>query len=263
MLTIWCSTSIKIKPIIESVSSNPRRHLGSFLYSPSFSVPDQPPLRRNKCDFGVTPNLLPAFTNENQLNCTYTVRVSRTWLADSVREAIWKERYLWGSGIYTDDSDPVAAAFHSGFIKAAWPDGTDTELLENIIKEQNPKIDFVENVPPSPISPPADMDLHITLLVLPTLTSYKSTARFGIRSRDWPESEDDRGRHDGVSFAVLNCEWVDEGSSRGIARGGKARRERLKARLGGQKEEMTWGHTFPREDWAAGSSNRPRLIADL
>lgn len=217
-------------------------------------------MRRSKVNFSVAPNLLPSFTQEDQLNCTYTVRVSRTWLNDSIREVIWKERFLWGSGIYTDDSDPMAAAFHSGFIKAAWPEGTDIELLESIIKEQNPKIDFVENVPPSPMIPPSNRDLHITLLVLPTLESYKSTTRFGIRSRDWPESGDDRGRHDGVSFAVLNCEWVDEGGSRGKERGGKARKERLLAKLGSQGEVTPRGYQFQERDWSTGLLNRLRVI---
>lgn len=225
-------------------------------------MPDQASSRRSKVNFSVTPNLLPSFADDDQINCTYTIRVSRTWLTDSVREAIWKERFLWGSGIYTDDSDPMAAVFHSGFVKASWPDGTDTDLLETIIKEQNPKIDFAENVPPWPKVPPADMDLHITLLVLPTLESYKSTTRFGIRSRDWPESQEDRGRHDGVSFAVLNCEWVDEGGSRGEERGGRARRERLKAKLRNQTEIMPRGFSRQEGDWSVSMTNRLRMIED-
>ena len=74
--------------------------------------------------------------------------------------------------------------------------------------------------------------MHITLLVLPTLEYYGASTRFGVGSRDWPENGHG-ARHDGVSFAVLSCEWIDEGSGRGEERSGAARRERLRQRLRG------------------------------
>ncbi|KAL9115156.1 MAG: hypothetical protein Q9227_000950 [Pyrenula ochraceoflavens] len=224
-------TNIKIRSIIDAVSDRPRRHLGSHCYQPVFSIPDHtPPFSKQKVGLNIDPALFPPYSDEAQLNCTYTIRVSREWLRRDIQEAICRRRFLWGSGVYTDDSDPIAAAIHSGFLKATWPDGVDPELLENIIQEQNPTIDFAENVPTSPMTLPPYMDLHITLLVLPTLEGYESTSRFGIKSRNWPE-EENGARHDGVSFAVLNCKLVDEGSSRGEERSGWARRERLREKL--------------------------------
>lgn len=171
--------------------------------------------------------MLPSFRNAEMSNCTYTVRVSRTWLRRNEREAICAERFLWGSGIFTDDSDPVAAAIHSGYIKGAWGDWADAALLEQIVREQNPKIDAgQENVPEEPIEPLSGMDLHITLLALPQLERYEPTVRNGVSSRVWPEKPKD-APHDGASFLVLNCEWVDEGAERGKARTGAARRQRL------------------------------------
>lgn len=219
---------IKIRPVVNVAAKNPRRHLGCFLYSPRISVPDLHTPTRTKLAVSIRPNLIPSFRDSLQVNCTYTVRVSRSWLRHAERQAICAERYLWGSGIYTDDSDPVAAAVHSGFVKGAWGEWVDTALLEQVIKEQNPSIDVKENVPESPPDPPADTDLHITLLVLPQLEKYTESARYGVKSRTWPEEVKD-APHDGVSFMVLDCEWVDEGSARGQERSGAARRKRLQA----------------------------------
>ena len=213
---------------MDAAANNPRHHLGFFLYSPIISVPDLHTPVRTNINVSIRPNLIPSFKDPVQVNSTYTVRVSRTWLRDAEREAICAERFLWGSGIYSDDSDPVAAAIHSGFVKGAWNKWVDTTLLEQVIKEQNPSIDVKDNVPESPIAPLDGKDLHITLLVLPQLEKYAESVRYGVKSRTWPEEVKD-APHDGVSFMVLKCEWVDEGSGRGQERAGLARRKRLQA----------------------------------
>jgi Histone deacetylation protein Rxt3 len=219
---------IKISPVVNAAAKNPRHHLGFFLYSPVLSVPDLHTPVRTKLNVSIRPNIFPSFKDPLQSNCTYTIRVSRTWLRHAEREAICAERFLWGSGIYTDDSDPVAAAIHSGFLKGAWSEWVDTTLLEQVIKEQNPSIDVRDNIPETPIEPPDGKDLHITLLVLPQLEKYAESVRYGVKSRTWPEEAKD-APHDGISFMVLDCEWVDEGSARGQERTGVARRKRLQA----------------------------------
>jgi hypothetical protein len=221
-------TVIKIGPVVKAAAKYPRHHLGSFLYSPILSVPDLHTPVRTKLNVSIRPNLIPSFNDPLQTNSTYTIRVSRTWLRTSERAAICAQRFLWGSGIYSDDSDPIAAAIHSGFIKGAWSDCVDMALLEQVIKEQNPSIDVKQNVPFEPVEPPDGKDLHITLLVLPQLERYAESVRYGVKSRTWPEEAKD-APHDGVSFMVLACEWVDEGSGRGQDRSGAARRKRLHA----------------------------------
>lgn len=227
---------IKIRSVVDAAAKNPRHHLGFFLYSPVISVPELHSPVRTKLGVSIRPNITLSFKDPEQINCTYTIRVSRTWLRTDEREAICSERFLWGSGIYTDDSDPVAAAIHSGFIKGAWNDEVDTDLLERVSREQNPSIDFKDNVPEAPVEPPEGKDLHIKLLVLPQLEKYGESARYGLKSRTWPEEEEEEveeegkgAPHDGVSFTVLDCTWVDEGSARGQERSGVARRKRLHA----------------------------------
>lgn len=221
------NTTIKISRVVEASSHNERRHVGSFIYSPTISTPDIHTPLPTRLNVSIRPNLLPSFRDPDQVNCTYTVRVSRIWLRQAERESICAERFLWGSGIYTDDSDVVAAAIHSGYLKCAWSDWVDTRLLQDIIRDQNPTVDAgQENVPPEPQEPVAGKDLQITLLILPQLERYEQSVRYGLRSRSWPEDTKD-ALHDGVSLMVLNCEWVDEGSERGQSRSGAARRNRL------------------------------------
>jgi Histone deacetylation protein Rxt3 len=128
--------------------------------------------------------------------------------------------------VYTDDSDPVVAAMHAGFLKAAFGEQIDTSLLD-LNKASQPVIEGgQENIPDEPMEPPPGMDLHITLLVVPALERYYSTGRFGVLSREWGKGD---APHDGVSFMVLNAKFVDEGPSSGKGRTGKERKARINA----------------------------------
>lgn len=176
--------------------------------------------------------------------------------------------------MYTDDSDPVAAAIHSGFIRGEWGEDVDVSLLDLEIKEQHqhapnakngtttatantttlPKLSSsdepttttttttkvptttpkppdkretanAKSKPKIPPLPPSNKDLHITLLILPTLERYDSTVMYGLKSRAWGDN------HDGMSFKVERIDWVDEGGSKGEERGGEARRKRLRSMM--------------------------------
>lgn len=214
-------TTIKINSVIRDAARKPRKHLGFFLYTPTIRPLQDTNAIAPKREVQIEPNIHQAFDIPEQTNCTYTIRVSRTWLRKAEREAICSTRALWGSGIYSDDTDPVAAAIHSGFIKGSFPDHVDSELLEKVYSTQNPKIDGgSEHLPKSPVEPPVGKDCQITLVVLPPLDTYSSSVRYGIRSRPWPE-EKGEASHDGISFMVLSTKWVNEGSQRGKCRRGE------------------------------------------
>ena len=178
-----------------------------------------------KFGFVTTPVPIPRF--EGKENCTFTVRVPRYFLSPFQREQICARRALWGSGIYTDDSDPLAAAIHAGYVRGDWGDDASLKLLE--LTERDKKVTLS---PPTltgsdiPEEPPPQKDLHVTLLILPPLEKYGSAVLHGLKSRKWG------GNHDGMSFKVHKIEYVDEGSRRGEERGGEARRKRLKAMMG-------------------------------
>lgn len=89
------------------------------------------------------------------------------------------ERKLWGSEVYTDDSDIVAMCVHSGWIEGP------SKMYPAIPKRPNEGSLFY--------SPP---DLRVTLRVAPRLVGYQESFGGGLWSRNW------LGIHDGVSLLV-------------------------------------------------------------
>ena len=175
-----------------------------------------------------------AFT-ERDLNCTFTIRVPRFYLGAPERARVCADRCLWGCDVYTDDSDPLAAAVHAGWLRGEWDADIDAAQLgvagpfpQDVEEEGGGGSGSGGMVPEEVVAPPAggggfvppaDMDLHITVLVLPKLRRYGDAARNGIASRAWGPS------HDGLSYVIHKLRWVDEGSGRATARSGKARRD--------------------------------------
>ena len=177
------------------------------------------------------PRPLPRF--EGKENSTLTIRVPRLYLQKDEREEICLRRALWGSDIYTDDSDPIAAAVHGGWIAGEWGEDVDLSMLEaepaddlpTTNKEATAPAMTLSSPPQVPTPPVKDRDLHITILILPTLQSYNGHVAHGIKSRSWTS------KHDGMSFKIEKIAWVDEKAGRGQERGGEARRKRLSALL--------------------------------
>ena len=88
------------------------------------------------------------------------------------------ERRLWGTDVYTDDSDLLAVLVHSAWIRpVTLPRGYSGRLR------------------------PA-ADLEVKLRIAPKLIRYVSTERGGIRSRGWGNG------HDGVSIVIENVRRI-------------------------------------------------------
>lgn len=225
---------------MSSIAAHTRRHLGTTTYAPrlesAFITASQS--STDKLGFSSVPNPLPRF--EGQENCTFTVRIPRFYLSDLEREEVTRRRALWGCEVYTDDSDPLAAAIHSGWVQGSWGDGIDITMLEESksdsrargrgtvidVDERQPRDEMTLTSPPSvPMKPLVDRDLHLTCLVLPPLEKYTSKIRHGIKSHEWGNN------HDGMSFRIEKVEWVDEKVSKGEGRTGEARRKRMKTLL--------------------------------
>jgi hypothetical protein len=218
-------TVVNIEPLLKSIAHLPRHHLGSTLYAPRIGVPSSNSGESRKFGYTSTPVPIPRF--EGKENCTFTVRVPRYRIDTGHREEICARRALWGTGVYTDDSDPVAAAIHSGYIRGEWGENVDISMLDLEVKDgynHVPPANGDESSTGNKRVPPVfedNKDLHITLLILPRLEKYEPSLMFGLKSRLWD------GSHDGMSFKVERIEWVDEGSTRGEERSGAARRKRL------------------------------------
>lgn len=188
---------------------------------------------------------------------TLMVKVGKQHLTASSREEITTRRAVWGTDIYTDDSDIVAACIHGGWIRGEWPEDIDVDLLgldEGIDADSKdtksdkdskggkkgrskeatePKQDteFLEAPPKTgPIVVPEARDMHVTVVILPKLEKYASTVRFGIKSREWGGRvgrDGQRSSHDGLSFMIKSVRFVVNGAGAQSRLRGKARRERI------------------------------------
>ncbi|KAG0646145.1 hypothetical protein D0Z07_8237 [Hyphodiscus hymeniophilus] len=225
------------------------QHLGYAYYKSVLK-----PARRSTSDkddrgFASTPEPLPRF--EGQENCTFTVKVPKVYLGDVSREEITRRRAVWGTDVYTDDSDVVAACIHQGWFRGAWNKDVDVELLDLEIAGTNGAVngkDYENDIltePPrrGPMHVPKKKDLHVTVLVLPALEKYSSTTKFGIRSREWGgRQEGYQGVHDGLSFMIMSVQWVD-GVDSNEGRSGELRRTIMAEALDNTEMEAedAWG----------------------
>lgn len=247
-------TTINSTEVIEEVAKMPRNHLGSHLYEADVSTPPVSAPSDPRTTFVSTMKPIPKFTGQE--NSTYMVRVPRWYLTRSHEEIeagevnrleeICKRRQLFGTEIYTDDSDVVAAAVHSGWLKGDFGDlnedlqevcreDSHAEHVQDKEKDNATKSQNGSNIkeesplslptkPPKPVIPPSNYDAHITLLILPPLQSYASTSQHHILSREWSKDTP----HDGMSFAIHRIDFVNEGAAgRHLPRGAKARKARL------------------------------------
>uniref|UniRef100_A0A0C9QUU9 TSA: Wollemia nobilis Ref_Wollemi_Transcript_7916_3074 transcribed RNA sequence n=1 Tax=Wollemia nobilis TaxID=56998 RepID=A0A0C9QUU9_9CONI len=107
------------------------------------------------------------------LSPTLEIRIPAEHVTTTNRQV--KGSQLWGTDIYTDDSDLVAVLMHTGYYR---PTAT----------------------PP----PPAIHELRATIRVLPPQDSYTSTLRNSVRSRAW-------GAASGCSYQVERCRIMKKG----------------------------------------------------
>ncbi|CAG8554003.1 7750_t:CDS:2, partial [Acaulospora colombiana] len=147
------------------------RHLGHLIYNPKEILP-------------------PLEFHENGLLEVWIPSKYLTWENMKVRN-----RFLWGTDVYTDDSDIVAVLIHTG-----------------LYNPPPPKSKWSSNQP--------DHDLCVTIRVLPKLVQYTATIRNKYQSRSW-------GNHHGVSYKIEKVGEMKNGEAVGRSVG-KGRKERLR-----------------------------------
>ncbi|KAL9127449.1 MAG: hypothetical protein Q9217_003686 [Psora testacea] len=224
-------STINNASLLARISHLPRRHLGSVLYAPTLEPATSSSSLSSSLPYTNGQYTIPPCPGKE--NCTLTVRIPRFYLTSSEREAICHRRAVWGSDVYTDDSDPLAAAIHSGWVRGEWGDGVDASTLE-IERREEISIDSEHSSftspPASPVLPPHDKDLHLALLILPPLKGYASIMAHGVKSRSWGRD------HDGMSFKIDSMSWVDGGVAAGEERGGKAKKARIRGLMSASME---------------------------
>lgn len=108
-----------------------------------------------------------------------------------------KERKIWGTDVYTDDSDILAACIHSGWLRL----GSTAPLFGQSSAADNEAIQKRRRRKRKP-----NMDhrsLKITIVIAPKLIKYEGSLRAGVWSRSWGNT------HDGVSYAIESVELVE------------------------------------------------------
>ena len=189
--------------------------------------------------FSSNPKPLPWDTIKGKENCTLTVKVPRIHLTPVAREEITARAFLWGTDVYSDDSDVVAACIHGGWVKGEWTDDVDTAMLDLDPGSKPPGGDIalahesegIVSAPPpgGPMGVPAGRDLHVNVLILPRLSKYSSVTRYGITSREFGSQFGSRHTvHDGLSYMVHSIRWVENGAQPQARLRGKARRDRMR-----------------------------------
>jgi hypothetical protein len=115
------------------------------------------------------------------------------------------QRKVWGSMIYTDDSDPLVAAVHSGAL-----------------------LIYPSTMQATKTGKPGTR-LSILVRVLPKLVNYQGTPRSGVDSRSWGNS------HDGVSLYIERVDLVEVSMRRAQWRGIDTRHRTMRrVRIGGK-----------------------------
>jgi hypothetical protein len=202
-------------------------------------------------------------TIQGKEGSTLMVKVGKQHLKPSARAEITSRRALWGTDVYTDDSDVVAACIHGGWVRGEWPDDVDVNLLgldegigadvkeakgsrkgrgketADALQKRNP--DFLEApLATGPVQAPEGRDMHVTIQILPKLEKYVSTVRFGVKSREWGGKlgrDGQRSSHDGLSFMIRSVRFVTNGAAPQSRLRGQARRDRMRKAM--QEVEMS------------------------
>lgn len=244
--------------VFESIVNKPREFLGDFVYELSFRparVQDPRTGRPPRHAYSSTPKPLPMDIIRGKEGSTLLVKVGRQHLSPSAREEITSRRAIWGTDIYTDDSDVVAACIHGGWIRGEWPEDVDVSMLglgdghENEVRDSKdgetgrvqdsagskPDADFLpEPLFSGPVQMPEGKDMHVMVIILPNLEKFSSTTRFGIKSREWGGRfgrQGQRSSHDGLSFMIKSVRFVTNGALPQSRLHGQARRDRMRKTL--------------------------------
>ncbi len=154
--------------------------------------------KRKLSSLTLLPNNLQDF-----INCLITIRIEKKFLNFNNENVL--KRKLWGTEIYTDDSNLIAVLYHMGYL---WDinnnnnknDDDDDDDDDSEINHDTRKVNKGEEFR-------GIGDCIVTIQILPRLKSYIGCFKNGINSRNW------KTNHDGSSFKIYNVEFRPEGES--------------------------------------------------
>ncbi|KAF9425842.1 hypothetical protein BGZ94_007173 [Podila epigama] len=174
----------------QELEGRPEFFLGHYRYDPSTLLPNM----------------------QGRENSLFEVRVASTYLTFDNPKV--RKRELWGTDIYTDDSDVVAMVIHSGFyIPPLSPMSTEQDLIQPTGLQHNFASLTQVHICPA-------FDLAVSIRVMPKLVKYQGSIKNRIKSRTWPTN------HDGVSFKIESIRKLNAGEA--LNRGRSQSKRRIK-----------------------------------
>ena len=207
--------------LLKTPANCPENYLGHVIYT---GARTKTPHSNRAADLQLF--LLPAFTAKHHY-CTIEVRIPAEFLTYRGNVGVRKSA-IWGTDVYTDDSDVVASIkinlviIHSGHYRPVdAPDPSPEESTHIAHTGHKDESKMKKNAISSPVEPliaeaeqiktgsnilHPDHDLQVTLRVLPKLIKYTGSKRFGLDSRGWG------GSHDGESVQVEKVVRIERGS---------------------------------------------------
>ncbi|KAF9358127.1 hypothetical protein BGX26_002418 [Mortierella sp. AD094] len=181
------STTTVSAPLLSTTSPTVASHHPCLIIKndPSLKLDNRPELFLGYYRYDPT-LLLPSMQGKE--NSLLEVRVASPYLTyDNVKV---KRRELWGTEIYTDDSDIVAMLIHGGFfIPPTSINSSEQDSIQPNSQQHNFAAEPIKHICPA-------YDLAITLRVMPKLIKYQGSIRHRIKSRTWGTG------HDGVSLKI-------------------------------------------------------------
>ncbi|SCW01834.1 LAFE_0E08284g1_1 [Lachancea fermentati] len=193
-MKVLVSSENVLKYVEDNYSSN-RRNLGALRYN-RWKTGSFDGLETTAQDnvypydytrYELPPPFLPLFGSDN-INCIVTVQIEFEeiqCLLASERNSRVENQEIWGTDIYTDDSDILLVLKHCGVILG---ENTTAQTPANYSNPNNVK----GLVPPESI----EFDVSVEILLLPPLQKYSASKRHGVKSREWTSW------HDGLSYGI-------------------------------------------------------------
>lgn len=192
-------TTVNSKPVLERTKSTygePDRIIGSFryhAYKEAHRETESIPFPFDLYELAMPRPFLPGYGSDSinglvEIKISYEDLQSSVELKDSPRTL---NNEVWGTDIYSDDSDPILVFRHCGLsLQDANGSCRTPANLEN-------SDNVIGTVPPAG----TPFDIEALLLLLPPLQKYTSLRRHGITSRKW--GDEGTVPHDGLSYGIF------------------------------------------------------------
>lgn len=182
------------------------------------------------------------------VDCTVQVLIPRKHLRKETNLLV-QRREIWGTDIYTDDSDIVSVLYHTGVL----PTRAQVDAFYSALRAQeegnadDTTDGHLEDEHPVTVGPNSHLvtstsdneqiygDCLVTLRALPKLTEYTGCYRNGINSRSWKH-------HDGGSYAIQKVEFLRHDQAEYVLRRNK------RSRLNTWSDQQKWAEWSSHKD---------------